>query len=115
MPPMRRCLRSGGQAEPAVVPVKTEEQQAVLSFHRAPQGFVRQRTTQASQIRGLLSEFAIAIRQGTRRISRHLCEILEESENTLPGAFQQLLRQLAKTSECYWESATGSWNTPNWS
>src|SRR6516225_1094247 len=37
------------------VPVKTEEQQAVLSLHRARQGFVRQRTAQANQIRGLLA------------------------------------------------------------
>jgi transposase len=37
------------------VPVKTEEQQAVLSLHRARQGFVCQRTAQANQIRGLLA------------------------------------------------------------
>lgn len=35
------------------VPVKNGEQQAVLSIHRARQGFVKARTAQANQIRGL--------------------------------------------------------------
>jgi len=78
------------------VPVKSEEQQAVLSLHRARQGFVRQRTAQANQIRGLLAEFGIVIPQGIRHISKHLPEILEDAENTLPGAFRQLLRQLGE-------------------
>jgi transposase len=43
------------------VPVKTAEQQAVLSVHRARQGFVKARTAQANQIRGLLAEFGIVI------------------------------------------------------
>jgi transposase len=76
--------------------VKSEEQQAVLSLHRARQGFVRQRTAQANQIRGLLAEFGIVIPQGIRHIARHLPEILEDAENTLPGAFRQLLRQLGE-------------------
>lgn len=36
-------------------PVKTVEQQAVLSLHRARQSFVAERTAQANQLRGLLS------------------------------------------------------------
>jgi transposase len=39
------------------VPMKNGEQQAVLSLHRARQGFVRARTAQANQIRGLLAEY----------------------------------------------------------
>ena len=35
------------------VPVKTAEQQAVLGLHRGRQGFVKGRTAQANQIRGL--------------------------------------------------------------
>ena len=38
------------------VPVKNGEQQAVLALHRARQGFVKARTAQANQIRGLLAE-----------------------------------------------------------
>jgi transposase len=36
------------------VPIKNVEQQAVLAPHRARQGFVKARTAQANQIRGLL-------------------------------------------------------------
>jgi len=36
------------------VPIKNGEQQAVLSLHRARQGFVKARTAQGNQIRGLL-------------------------------------------------------------
>ena len=78
------------------VPVKTEEQQAVLSLHRARQGFVRQRTAQANQIRGLLAEFGIVIPQGIRHIGRYLPELLEDAENSLPGIFRHLLRQLGE-------------------
>jgi transposase len=35
------------------VPIKNVEQQSVLSLHRARQGFVKARTAQANQIRGL--------------------------------------------------------------
>src|ERR1039458_5639851 len=37
------------------VPIKKGEQQAVLALHRARQGFVRARTAQGNQIRGLLT------------------------------------------------------------
>ena len=37
------------------VPIKTDEQQAILSVHRVRQSFVRARTAQANQIRGLLA------------------------------------------------------------
>lgn len=38
------------------VPVKNAEQQAVLSTHRAREGFVRARTAQGNQMRGLVGE-----------------------------------------------------------
>jgi transposase len=38
-----------------LVPIKSVEQQAVLSMHRVREGFVKARTAQANQIRGLLS------------------------------------------------------------
>ena len=43
------------------VPIKSVEQQSVLSLHRVRQGFVRARTAQANQIRGLLGEFGLII------------------------------------------------------
>jgi transposase len=43
------------------VAIKNEEQQAILSLHRARQGFVKARTAQVNQIRGLLGEYGITI------------------------------------------------------
>ena len=76
------------------VPIKNGEQQAVLALHRARQGFVKARTAQANQIRGLLAEYGIVIPQGIGHIAKHLPEILEDGENELPGAFRQLLDRL---------------------
>src|SRR5689334_6750090 len=52
------------------VPVKTMESQSLLSLHRARQGFIKARTAQANQIRGLLMEFGIIIPQGIGHIER---------------------------------------------
>jgi transposase len=78
------------------VPVKLPEQQAVLALHRARQGFVKARTAQANQIRGLLTEFGIVIPKGIGHIAKRLPEILEEGENGLPGMMRQLLRCLGE-------------------
>ena len=76
------------------VSIKNVEQQAILSVHRARQGFVKARTAQANQIRGLLSEFGIVIPQGIHSVMKQIPEILEDGENELPGAFRQLIARL---------------------
>src|SRR5205807_2081373 len=50
------------------VPLKTAEQQSVLSLHTARESFVHARTAQANQIRGLLMEFGIIVPQGIRYV-----------------------------------------------
>jgi len=76
------------------VAIKTVEQQAILSVHRARQGFVKARTAQGNQIRGLLSEFGIVIPQGIRSITKQIPEILEDGENGLPGTMRNLIERL---------------------
>ena len=76
------------------VPIKNAEQQAVLSLHRARQGFVKARTAQANQIRGLLAEYGIAIAQGIRHLPKRVPEILEEGQHELPGSFRLLIQRL---------------------
>jgi transposase len=78
------------------VPIKNGEQQAVLALHRARQGFVRARTAQANQIRGLLAEYGIVIPQGICHITKRLPGILEDGESDLPGMFRQLLQRLGE-------------------
>ncbi|CAL8480640.1 transposase (plasmid) [Caballeronia sp. S22] len=76
------------------VPVKNIEQQSVLSLHRVRQGFVRARTAQANQIRGLLSEFGLVVPQGISHIARRVPELLEDATNELTGSFRLLIQRL---------------------
>lgn len=78
------------------VPMKNIEQQAILSVHRARQGFVKARTAQANQMRGLLSEFGIVMPQGIHSIAKRMPDILEDAENGLPGTMRRLLERLNK-------------------
>lgn len=74
------------------VAIKTEEQQAVLSLHRVRQSFVKARTAQSNQIRGLLSEFGVILPRGVANIASRLPEILERPG--LPNYVQELLQRL---------------------
>ena len=76
------------------VPIKNSDQQAVLALHRARQGFVKTRTAQANQIRGLLAEYGIVLPQGISHVAKRIPEIVEDAENDLPDLFRQLLVRL---------------------
>lgn len=76
------------------VPIKNVSQQAILSIHRARQGFVKARTAQANQIRGLLAEYGISIPQSISHIAKRVPEIIEDGENDLPGSFRLLILRL---------------------
>jgi len=85
-----------GRPNMRFVPIKSAEMQAVLALHRARQGFVKGRTAQANQIRGLLGEFGIVIAKGIGHIGERLPEVLEDGENALPGMMRQLLARLGE-------------------
>jgi transposase len=76
------------------VPIKNVEQQAVLALHRVRQGWVKARTAQANQIRGLLSEFGLIVPQGIGHITTRVPALLDEAKDELPGAFQELVLRL---------------------
>ena len=67
------------------VPVKTVDQQAVLSVHRSRALLIGERTALINHLRGLLSEFGIIIPRGAERVRRELPGILEDPENDLPA------------------------------
>jgi transposase len=77
------------------VPIKSIEQQSVLSLHRVRQGFVKARTAQANQIRGLLGEFGLIIPKGIWHIAQRVPGLLEDASNELPLALRQLIDRLA--------------------
>ena len=66
----------------------------MLALHRVRQGFVKARTAQANQIRGLLSEFGIVIPQGLAHIAKHVPELIEDASNELTGMFRLLVQRL---------------------
>lgn len=76
------------------VPIKNVEQQSVLSLHRVRQGFVRARTAQANQIRGLLGEYGLVVPQGITYIAQRVPSLIEDAENELPGTFRLLIQRL---------------------
>lgn len=76
------------------VSIKNIEQQSVLALHRVRQGFVKARTAQANQIRGLLAEFGLVVPQGILYIPSRVPELLEDAENGLPDLMRQLISQL---------------------
>lgn len=76
------------------VPIKNVEQQGVLALRRVRQGFVKARTAQANQIRGLLAEFRLIIPQGIGHIAERVPELIEDASNELPGMFRLLIQRL---------------------
>ncbi len=83
-----------GRPNMRFVPIKNVEQQAVLALHRVRQGFVKARTAQANQIRGLLGEFGLIVPQGIGYIASRVPELIEDADNELPGTFRLLVQRL---------------------
>ena len=66
------------------VPVKSPEQQAILSVHRMREHWVREHTALMNRMHGLLSEFGLIIPVGRSSLMKHIPLMLEDAENTLP-------------------------------
>ena len=76
------------------VPIKNVEQQAMLSVHRAREGFIGDRTATGNRIRGLLAEFGLIIPQGIHHLRTRVPELIEDGTIELPGLFRRLIDQL---------------------
>ena len=83
-----------GRPSMRFVPVKSVEQQALLSLHRVRQGFVRARTAQANQIRGLLGEFGRVVAKGIHHLPKRVPALLEQQGHVLPAQFRALIARL---------------------
>lgn len=83
-----------GRPNMRFVPVKSVDQQAVLSVHRVRQLRVGERTALVNQIRGLLTEYGIVVAKSIARIRRALPEILEDAENGLPDLARDVFAEL---------------------
>jgi transposase len=83
-----------GRARMRFVPIKTNDQLDLQSLHRVRERWVVRRTAVINQMRGLLLERGITIRQGRHHVEASLPRILEEADNKLSGALRVLLTQL---------------------
>jgi transposase len=59
------------------VPIKSLEQQAVLSLHRVRQGFIEERTALINRLRGLAAEFGLVLAQKPICVKRARARVLE--------------------------------------
>lgn len=76
------------------VPVKTVEQQAVLTLHRARAAVIGQRTALANQLRGLLAEYGITVPVGIRRLRAVVPALLEDADNGAPALARQTFAEI---------------------
>lgn len=77
------------------VPIKSDDQLDMQSLHRVRERCVRSRTALVNQIRGLLLERGITIRQGRRHAEAALPALLEDPESNLSGILRLLIAQFA--------------------
>ena len=73
------------------VPIKSPEQQAVLSVHRMREHWVRERTALMNRIRALLSEFGLVMPVGRSSLMKIVPLMLEDAENELPVLAREVL------------------------
>src|ERR1700719_2334428 len=79
------------------VPVKSREQQAILSLHRTRALLMKQRTQLVNMMRGQLAEFGINIPQGLERALMLARQIVEGKEvPDLPGHAVKMLAILSR-------------------
>jgi transposase len=72
------------------VPVKSLEQQAMLTLHRVRLGFVEERTATINRMRGLLAEFGVVLPQRVVEVRRGAAATLDQ----LPSLAERALRDL---------------------
>lgn len=77
------------------VPVKSVEQQDILSIHRVRERLVKNRTALSNEIRGLLLEFGFVIPQGINKVMDKLNEILD-SEGLSQMSYQTFVELKAE-------------------
>jgi transposase len=81
------------------VPVKSIEQQALLSLHRVRQGFIAERTATINRLRGLLAEFGIVLPQRSVIVRREACKVTEALPVLARRAIEDLLAHLRTLDE----------------
>jgi transposase len=75
------------------VPIKSVEQQGVMSVHRVREGFKEERTGCINRIRGVLAEFGLVFGKSPKALRSQLAEVLEDAGNELSGSARLVLQR----------------------
>lgn len=86
-------LEAARSADLAAVPVKSEQQQALLSLHRLRAAWLASRTARINTVRGILREFGVNVARGARRVTGTVEALLGEASSPVPVALHPLLHQ----------------------
>lgn len=87
----RAIWRAAQQSDIRRVPVKSGEQQAVLSLHRMRAHWVSVRTATVNALRGLLYEFGVILPKGRETGLKQLAEQRAEINDKLPAVMVRLV------------------------
>src|SRR5664280_708759 len=75
------------------VPVKTCEQQGVMSLHRVREGLKEERTACINQIRGVLTEFGLVFGKSPKVLRAVLADVIEDASNELSAMARRVLQR----------------------
>jgi transposase len=75
------------------VPVKTPEQQGIMSLHRIREGLEEERTACINRIRGVLAEFGLVFAKSPKALRAELGDVLEDAGNELSGIARLVLQE----------------------
>jgi transposase len=75
------------------VPVKSAQQQAVMSLHKIREGYKEERTACINRIRGLLYEFGVIRSRAPRNLRCCLADIIEDASNELPTLVRLVIQR----------------------
>ena len=84
-----------GRPSMRFVPVKSAEQQAVLTMHRARDLLVRQRTMLVNALRAHLAEFGIVGAQGMHRVCDLVAIVADDTDTRVPAIARHVLQIVA--------------------
>jgi len=97
---------AAGRPNMRFVPMKTAEQQALLTVHRVRHGLVEERTATINRLRGLLSEFGVVLPLKAATVRRRAAMHLEALPVLAQRALGDLLAQLT-----YLDGRIGEYDT----
>jgi len=75
------------------VPIKSCEQQAVMSLHRVREGFKEERTACINRIRGVLAEHGLVFGKSPKVLRAVLTDVLEDAGNTMTGLARMVVQR----------------------